>query len=108
MLDKVIQILAETKQTQSVKHEDIPIEEIPVLRPQPRRQGINVYKEDDTFVVEAPRAARIGARVDTGDWATRIQYYGYLRRTGVVLALERAGILPGDSVRIGKVEWEWE
>jgi Obg family GTPase CgtA-like protein len=34
--------------------------------------------------------------------------YARLRRTGVVKALEDAGIMPGDTVRIGEIEMEWE
>ena len=42
------------------------------------------------------------------DWNARMQFYGYLKRIGVVRALEEAGVSPGDTVVIGRAEWEWE
>jgi Obg family GTPase CgtA-like protein len=31
-----------------------------------------------------------------------------MQKTGIVKALEDAGITEGDTVRIGDVEWEWD
>jgi Obg family GTPase CgtA-like protein len=69
---------------------------------------VNVYKEDGVYVVDAPRAARVAAMVDQGNWNAKMQFYRHLRRIGVVKALEDAGVTSGDTVRIGRVEWEWE
>jgi Obg family GTPase CgtA-like protein len=46
--------------------------------------------------------------VDRRNWNAMIQLRRYLKRVGVVKALEDAGVGPGDPVRIGKLEWEWE
>ena len=37
-----------------------------------------------------------------------MQFYKHLKTTGVVKALEDAGIKSGDTVRIGEVEWDWD
>ena len=82
--------------------------EIPVLRPKPRRERTPVRKRGDVFIVQAQRAVRIAAALNDGDWNARMQFMGYLQRSGVVRALEEAGVGPGDTVRFGEVEWEWE
>ena len=46
--------------------------------------------------------------VNPDDWTANIQFYQRLMRSGVVRALEEAGIAPGDTVRIGEVEWQWD
>lgn len=82
--------------------------DLPVLRPKPRRETTLVRKRGDMFVVQARRAVRIAALLNEEDWNARVQFLGYLQRAGVVRALEDAGVLPGDTVRFGEVEWEWE
>lgn len=81
---------------------------VPVLRPEPLRQGPEVSRDNGGYVVDMPSAARIAAMVDPSNWNAMIQLRRYLKRVGVVKALEDAGVGPGDLVRIGKVEWEWE
>ena len=82
--------------------------DLPVLRPKPRRETTLVRKRGDVFVVRSRRAVRIAALLNEEDWNARVQFLGYLQRAGVVRALEDAGVLPGDTVRFGEVEWEWE
>ena len=82
--------------------------DLPVLRPRPRREQALVRRRGDVFIVQAQRAVRIAAVLNDGDWNARMQFLGYLQRAGVVRALEQAGALPGDTVRFGEVEWEWE
>lgn len=82
--------------------------ELPVLRPKPRRETTLVLREGDVFDVQARRAVRIAALLNEDDWNARVQFLGYLQRAGVVRALEEAGVAPGDTVRFGEVEWEWE
>ena len=84
------------------------IENIPVLRPVPRMRGVSVHIEDDVFIVESPGGGRIADRIDYEDWMARMQFYKHLQKTGVVKALEEAGIQQGDTVRIGAVEWDWD
>ena len=68
-----------------------------------------MYVEDEgVFVVDWPSAERMAVMVDPNDWTANIQFYNRLIRSGVVRALEEAGIQPGDTVRIGEVEWQWD
>ncbi|HIC49369.1 MAG TPA: GTPase ObgE [Dehalococcoidia bacterium] len=82
--------------------------EVPVLRPRPKRQGVGIFIENDVFVVDAPGVERIAERIDYEDWTARMQLYRHMQKTGVVRALEEAGIKQGDTVRLGTVEWEWD
>ncbi len=78
-----------------------------VFRPQPRGVAASVRKDGDTFVVVAPDAERMVTRVDMTNPEVRWQFQRQLARLGVVKALEKAGVKPGDKVRCGNVEWEW-
>ena len=86
-----------------------PASEIPILRPQPRRRrpAELVVKRNGAFIVQSQRAVRIAALLQD-DWNARMQFIGYLQRAGVTRALEDAGVAPGDTVRFGDVEWEWQ
>ena len=53
-------------------------------------------------------ATRFAGMVDLNNWGARVQFYDQLRRQGVIAALERAGITPGDTYVVGKHELEWE
>ena len=84
-------------------------DDLPVLRPTPRRRRPAVYVEEDgVFVVDWPSAERMAVMVDPDDWTANVQFYNRLIRAGVVRALEEAGVAPGDTVRIGQVEWQWD
>ena len=82
--------------------------ELAVLRPQPRGGAQKVSQRDGVYTVDLSDAVRIAARVDMNNWNARMQFYDYLRRRGVVKALEQMGISSGDTVRFGATEWEWE
>ncbi len=76
-----------------------------IFRPLPRDVDLSVHKEGDTFVVVAPGLERIAGRVD----AASPEVLGiYLRRFGLGKALRKAGVKPGDRVRCGNLEWEWQ
>ena len=107
LLDGVLQCLTAARSADQGRVETAE-HEAPVLRPRPRREPVRIRKDDGTYVVAAPSAERIAAAIDAADWNARVQFYGYLRSIGVAQALEKAGVGPGDTVRIGKVEWEWE
>ena len=83
-------------------------EEVAVLRPQPRKEKVAVFREGDIFVVSSPRAEKLVARMDLQNPEAR----SYLRRQftsmGLTAALKKAGVKPGDMVRFGKSEMEWE
>jgi len=76
-----------------------------VFHPQPRGVVPIVRKEGDTFVVIAPELERIVGRIDvTNPGVLR----SYLQRLGLIKALHKAGVKPGDKVRCGTLEWEWQ
>jgi len=79
-----------------------------VFHPQPKVGGASVHKEGDIFVVVAPGLERIVTRTGVASPEVRRQLKKQLARMGVSQALERAGIKPGDRVRCGTLEWEWE
>ena len=102
VLDKVIAALGELD-------EDLPAavpEDLPVVRPT-MREHPKVSRVNGTYVVDMSAAARIAEMIDQSNWQARNQFMRQLRRMGVVSALEREGIGPGDTVRVGKLEWEW-
>jgi len=103
----VPELMAEImKMLEQVSDEKEAGERIPrkVFRPQPRRIDISVHKEGNTFVVMAPGVERIVAR--TGVASSEVQRQ--LQKLGVSKALEKAGAKPGDRVRCGNLEWEWQ
>ena len=55
-----------------------------------------------------PSVERIAQRIDYEDWTARMQLYKHMKKTGVVRALEEAGIKKGDTVQMGGIEWEWD
>ncbi len=103
LMDAALRALAEARPP---AHDDT--DELPVLRPQPRRPSVRVSRDGEDFVVHAPAAVRIAQVLNEDDWHARAQFYAYLNRVGAIRALEAAGVAPGDTVRIGKLEWEWE
>ena len=109
LLDGVLRLLAEAGSVGSTPPQGNGNEEpAPVLRPRPVHQVPRVIKDGACLVVESAPAARVAAMVDRRNWNAMVQLRRYLKRVGVVKALEDAGVGPGDPVRIGKLEWEWE
>ena len=109
LLDGVLRLLAEIGSAGSTPPRGNGNEEpAPVLRPRPVHQVPRVIKDGACLVVESAPAARVAAMVDRRNWNAMVQLRRYLKRVGVVKALEDAGVGPGDPVRIGKLEWEWE
>ena len=108
LMNDVLQMLEETRSEKEAASDDIDERDVPVLRPKARRERVQVRKRGETYVVTAPAAARVAGMVDDADWNAMTQFYAHLRRLGVVKALEEAGVTPGDTVTIGKLELEWE
>ena len=82
---------------------------VPVLRPRSVDREVKVQRlRSGKYRVMLRSAARFAAMVDVDNWSARVQLYEQLRRQGVISALERAGIRPGDTYIVGKRELEWE
>lgn len=80
---------------------------VKVFRPKPKGDSTSVSKEGETFVVHAPRLERIIAGSDLADPEVRRQCSRKVGQSSVKKVLEKAGILPGDRVRCGALEWRW-
>jgi GTP-binding protein len=80
---------------------------VKVFRPKPKGGNIRVYREGETFVVQAPGLERIIAGSNLTDPEVRRQLNRQLSRPSVKKTLEKAGIKPGDRVRCGALEWRW-
>ena len=102
LLDHVIDTVGRLKEDQA---SDSPAS-LPVVRPAPRERP-TVRRVNGAYVVEMSSAARIAEMVDASSWPARNQLMKQLRRMGVMTALEREGVEPGDTVRVGKIEWKW-
>jgi len=78
------------------------------MRVQPKSVLPVVRKEGDTFVVDSPALERIFIRVGDSGPDFRRQLGRQLQRLGIARALIRAGVKPGERVRCGDFEWEWD
>ncbi len=83
--------------------------EMPAV-PRMERRGStpSVSRDAEGFAVACGVAERMLDVVDLTNWRARLQFHRELGRLGVIEALEKAGVAPGDTVRIGEVEMEWE
>ena len=79
-----------------------------VFRPQPKVVTPVVHKEGEVFVITAPELERVIARMGEIRPGVRLQLKRQLQRLGGAKALAKAGVKPGDRVRCGQLEWEWE
>jgi len=84
-----------------------PKQVLKVFRPQPREPGIRVERRDGVFMVVAPDLERLVAGSDTGDAEARRQLWAQFQRVGLSRTLEKAGVKPGDRIRLGDFEWKW-
>lgn len=67
-----------------------------------------VEREDGAFRVRGRRIERLVAQTDFDNEESAERFQRELRRLGIEDALRRAGVRPGDDVRIGSAELEWE
>ena len=78
-----------------------------VFRPKPRQTGIRVRCEKNVFVVMAPELERTVAGTNLTNLEARRQLLGWFIRVGLGQALKKAGVKPGDKIRLGELEWSW-
>lgn len=70
-------------------------------------EEITVYvAEDGAYVAEAPWLDRFLRSINFDDFESLHYFQKTLNRRGVMAALEAAGLQPGDTVRLGDVEFE--
>jgi len=104
----VPQLMAKAAQMLNSIVAEGPSEALAVFRPQPKRERVAVSKDGDTFVVASSRAERLIMRMDASSPEARSYLKKQFTRMGVTGALKRAGVKPGDVVRFGQIEMEWE
>ena len=73
-----------------------------------RRPRVRIERVGDTFVVSCKPLERFVPMVRFSDWRARMQFHAEMERFGVVLALEKAGVEIGDTVRIATSELVWD
>jgi GTP-binding protein len=90
-------------------HEVAPAEAMPtpVVRPRAQERGPLVERRGQEYVINSPRAERLAKLANLKDHRVRLQLHRELEKMGIVRALEAAGVKPGDTVRLGKLELEW-
>ena len=103
LVDSMVYVLAKERQT-ATRHEG----SVRVLRPKTVDRRELVRRQGTEYVVLPGAATRLAGMVDQDSSMAIAQLYTQLRRLGVIRALERAGIGPGDVFRVGKLELEWE
>ncbi len=70
--------------------------------------GFSLEREDGAFVLRGKKIERIANQTNFDNEESAERFQRELRRNGADNALRKAGIRPGDTVRIGPVELEWE
>jgi GTP-binding protein len=70
--------------------------------------GYSVEREDGAFRVKGKRVERLTNQTNFDNEESAERFQRELVRTGIDSALRKAGIRPGDWVRIGTTELEWE
>lgn len=85
-----------------------PVTPLAVLRPRPRGERVTISREGAVFLVGHRRASTLVSMTDLDNREARLALKRQLQRLGVVRALKRAGVAPGDVVRFGNMELEWE
>jgi GTP-binding protein len=79
-----------------------------VHRPESVDAGFVVEREGDGFRVRGRRIERVAAQTNFDVEESAERFQRDLARLGVEDELRRAGVAPGDTVRIGSTELEWE
>ena len=82
----------------------------PVLRPrrETRAGQVRIVREDGAYRVEGERVVAFAEMMPLDDEEGRSELWRRLVRWGVAAALRRAGARPGDRIRLGRVEVEWQ
>jgi GTP-binding protein len=72
------------------------------------RDGFSVEREGEAFRVRGRRVERMAAQTDFSIDESAERFQRDLERMGIDKELRRAGVEPGDTVRVGAVELEWQ
>jgi len=83
-------------------------EAITVIRPAEDENAFKIEREADGWRVRGVRAERVAAMTPFGVPEAAARFQRQLAAMGILAALEKAGVQPGDLVRIGEQELEWQ
>lgn len=81
--------------------------ELVVLRPR-GRDRLEVVQEDGLYVVRSQRAEEAALKLGEAGYEALEELQARLRRLGLDRAMRRAGARPGDRIKVGSVELEWQ
>lgn len=107
LVQRVWQQLSDLRREEAQRVADRGREQV-VIKPRPDRRRFAVQREGEAFRVVGGQVETFIEMMETEDDATMEEVYRWLDRRGVAGALRRAGMKPGDRVRIGKAQWTWE
>ena len=88
------------------KEELIDYEDRKVYTLEEEKEGIEITREKDMWVVDGPSVQRLMSRVNLEDNESMYYFQKNLDALGVNAALKKAGVKEGDTVRV--VDWELE
>ena len=103
------QMLTQLSQMVAAVPEETPMaaDTMKVYRFAPDEERWTVVKEADGARIVGRRIERVAAMTDMENPEAVEHFERQLSRMGIIQALERAGVGPGDTVRIGNQEMEW-
>ncbi len=107
LIKEAVKVVDQVEEAERVKIEAEAPDEV-VFRPRPDSRRVEVSREDGAFRVSSPKVERLVVMADLGNVEARMYLRQQFSRLGVTKALTKAGIQPGDKVRFGNVEMEWE
>ncbi len=82
-------------------------EELPVLHVVEKNTEPIIEKDGDVYVVRYPFLERMIYGSDITNPEVKRQIISVMTRPRMTKQLTRAGVVPGDKVRVGDFEWEW-
>ena len=83
-------------------------EAVTVIRPAEDENAFKIEREEGGWRVRGVRAERVAAMTPFGVPEAAARFQRQLAAMGIIAALEKAGVRPGDMVRIGERELEWQ
>jgi GTP-binding protein len=103
LLNMVMQLLQEMAPQKEVTE----VRPLPVLRPR-ERDRLEIEEDDGVFVLRGAKAEEAAQKLGEAGYEALDELQERLRRLGLERLMRRAGARPGDRIRVGNVELEWQ
>jgi GTP-binding protein len=71
-------------------------------------EGFAIERDEDVYVVRGRRIERLAVQTNFDNEESAERFQRELLKSGIDAALRRAGVRPGDDVRIGSIELAWD